>query len=133
MTIYILTNDQIPGEIHLHVDDDKKVRCDFTKSDATAAQQSFLLQHAELGMEAIRRITKGSKLVEMDVTFDMFWNRYDDKLLSSRKRSEHKWNRMTPYQQKCAYNHIPKYFAALPNGVRKKMAETYLNAEQWSN
>lgn len=134
MTTYRLTNEQIPGEIFLHEDHFGKVRCDFTQSDATAEQQTFVLRLAEMGMNALAQSLKGSSNLEkLSVTFEMFWMRYDDKLNSSKKRTEQKWNKMSPLEQKRAYEHIPKYFAHIPYGIRKKYAEKYLNDELWNN
>ena len=134
MKTFVLINEQIPGKIFLHEDNCGKVRCDFTKSDATAPQQTFILQHAELGMVELNRVLTGnSKLVELSATFEMFWHRYDDKLNSSKKRSETKWNKMSKIEQQRAYDHIPKYFNNIPYGTRRKFAETYLNAELWNN
>ena len=134
MKTFLLTNEQIPGEIFLHEDDCGKVRCDFTQSEATTQQQVFLLQHADAGIETLKRILSGnSKLVELSVTFEMFWHRYDDKLNSSKRRTEMKWNKMSKDEQQRAYDYIPKYFSNIPSGTRKKFAETYLNAELWNN
>jgi hypothetical protein len=134
MKTFVLTNEHIPGEIFLLEDDCGKVRCDFSKSDATAPQQTFILQHAESGMAELKRVLTGnSKLVELLATFEMFWRRYDDKLNSSKKRSEIKWNKMSKVEQQRAYDFIPTYFNNIPYGTRRKFAETYLNAELWNN
>ena len=68
-----------------------------------------------------------------EVTFQMFWLKYDDMVMSSKKRTLAKWNKMSQGDQIKAYNYITKYFNSLPTGVRKKYAETYLNAELWNN
>ncbi len=134
MKTFILTNEQIPGTIYLHEDECGRVRCNFSESDATASQQSFLLKTAEGGIEAVRSaLTFNSCLTEIKATFDDFWNRYDDKQNSSRKRAQAKWDKMSPSERQKAYNHVAKYFANLPHGIRKKYAEKYLNDELWNN
>jgi hypothetical protein len=79
--------------------------------------------------------SKSAKFTEIkqEITFDMFWNKYDDKVLSSKKRTQKKWESMKKNEQINAFNHITKYFQSIPNGLRKKIAECYLNAEQWNN
>lgn len=68
-----------------------------------------------------------------ELTFDMFWDRYDEKDRSSKKKARSKWQRMSKEQQLLAYSHIPVYFRNIPSGVSKKYAETYLNSEIWNN
>lgn len=67
------------------------------------------------------------------LTFDMFWNKYNEKAHSSKKKTQAKWQRMSKEQQIKAYMHIPAYFKNIPNGIAKKYAETYLNSEIWNN
>ena len=135
MKTFTLTNEQIPGEIYLHEDDCGKVRCDFSKSDATIGQQKFVLNIAELGIAGVRNaISQDTKLVELQATFDAFWNRYDHKDTSSKIRTEKKWNKMSKVEQQRAYNHVPKYFAKISQDrTAKKYAETYLNDQLWNN
>lgn len=79
--------------------------------------------------------SKTGKLTEvtLNITFEMFWNRYDDKVLSSRRKTEARWNRMTKADQIKAFNFINRYEQNIPTGTRKKYAETYLNSEIWNN
>jgi len=136
MKTFVLTSEHIPGEIFLHEDDFGKVRCDFTNSDASQQQQIFLLQLADSGITETKRALSADPSIqinELSVTFEMFWNRYDDKKMSSRKKSEKIWNKLSKVNQQRAYDHIPKYFNIIPPGIRKKLVETYLNAELWNN
>lgn len=71
--------------------------------------------------------------INFKLTFDMLWDRYNDKVTSSKKRALVKWEKMTEDQQFKAYFYIPTYFSSLGNGVRKKYLETYLNSELWNN
>lgn len=67
-----------------------------------------------------------------EITFDMFWNMYNDKERSSKKRSQEKWNKLNSGNQAKAYHHILKYFRTKGN-AEKKYCETYLAAELWNN
>jgi len=71
--------------------------------------------------------------IKQEIGFDMFWDKYDDKVNSSRKRTLEKWNKMKPADRARAFWYISKYFGSIPSGTRKKFAETYLNAELWNN
>lgn len=134
MKTFLLTHEFIPGSIFLYEDECGKVRCDFKASDASAKQQAYLLEVAVLGIPTLQKsLGEGAKLTELKANFEMFWQKYDDKINSSKKRAELKWNKMNAQDQQRAYDFIPRYFANIPSGTRRKYAETYLNAELWNN
>jgi len=89
-------------------------------------EQSFLQELEKAGVFNI----VGAK---QQLTFEMFWDRYNEKIRSSRKKALIKWQRMNQEQQILAYLHVPKYEQNIPNGIAKKYAETYLNSELWNN
>ena len=68
-----------------------------------------------------------------EITFDMFWDRYNEKIRSSKKRSQIKWNSMTKAEQIKCFNYLSMYFRNIPAGCVKKNCETYLNSELWNN
>ena len=72
-------------------------------------------------------------VLHKEISFDDFWNKYDDKTNSSKKRTEAKWNKMPVAERARAYGYIEYYFINIPRGTRKKYAETYLNDELWNN
>lgn len=99
-------------------------------------QQVYLLRHMPreiTELQAMKSPTVSITEMKQDVTFDMFWIRYDDRMSSSKKRTMAKWDKMTPADRARAYWYIPTYFGSVPPGTRKKFAETYLNAELWNN
>ncbi|MDD4395331.1 MAG: hypothetical protein PHQ33_05545 [Bacteroidales bacterium] len=67
------------------------------------------------------------------VTFEMFWNRYDDKARSSKIKTERAWNKMSASERVKAYNYIRKYKMSLPSGICMKYATTYLSDQLWNN
>lgn len=67
-----------------------------------------------------------------DITFQMFWDRYNDKERSSKKRSMVAFNKLNQGNQAKAFHHILKYFRTKGN-AEKKYCETYLAAELWNN
>lgn len=79
--------------------------------------------------------SKTIRLVEVkqEITFDMFWDKYDHKAVSSKKKALAAWQRLPKAEQIKAYNYIARYFQSLPAGVAKKYAETYLNSQLWNN
>ena len=73
-----------------------------------------------------------TELVE-EITFDMFWKRYDDKARSSKLKTQRAWDKMPEREQVKAYNYVTKYFQSIPPGVCKKYATTYLSDQLWNN
>lgn len=76
----------------------------------------------------------GFEVVELEtqITFDMFWNSYNDKLRSSKKRSEKIWQKLDEANQVKAFYFIRTYNRNRGN-AEKKYCETYLTAELWNN
>lgn len=71
--------------------------------------------------------------IEKNITFEMFWKRYDDRSRSSKVKTERVWKKMSIEEQNKAYKYIGKYEQSIPYGVCKKYATTYLNDQLWNN
>lgn len=76
----------------------------------------------------------GCEVVELEekITFEMFWNKYNDKLRSSKKRSEKIWQKLDEANQAKAFYYFTTYNRHRGN-AEKKYCETYLTAELWNN
>lgn len=137
--IFSLSSSAFSGEVLFEFNETGLLE-KYDKSGATLSepQQKWILKSLPRELAELERVIAGTstaKLTEIvqDITFDMFWNKYDEKDRSSKKRTLSKWNKMSKTQQVKAYFYIPKYFNSIPSGVAKKYAETYLNAELWNN
>ena len=139
MTTFLLTGTKFSGEIELRYGDDELLLSYELRAVLTAEQKYWLMNnlprcvgdlHVLVGSVASFTITE---VKAEPVTFEAFWERYDDKENSSKKRTRQKWDKMPVAERERAFRHIPKYIARLPYGTRKKFAETYLNAELWNN
>ena len=105
-------------------------------AELSESQQIYLLKHMPRELSELDLLkTPNTTITELkkEVTFQMFWDLYDDKTTSSRSKTQKKWDKLTPADQARAYNYISRYFSQIPSGTRKKYAETYLNAELWAN
>lgn len=136
MEAYILTSAAFEGDVIVN-NDNGHLTADFTKSSISLGQQKFVLDMMSKGLQAMlayfNQVGSNNKMVKVIIDFDMFWNKYDEKTISSKLKTRNKWNRMSLGEQSKAFYFIPRYFAAIPSGTRKKNAETYLNAELWNN
>jgi hypothetical protein len=136
---YALTSNNFKGEIICtYNDDDLLVNFDLTGAELTAEQQQYFFMHPAVNVSELEALTNKAKSLRVQelhekIDFVAFWNKYDDKINSSRKRTLAKWNKMSDCDRARAYQYIFKYFASIPSGTRKKYAETYLNAELWNN
>ena len=139
MKHFQLTASSFEGAVDLYFNDLNLLeRFDTSRADLSEKQQIWILQSLPRELAEVKSVMKKSpnvKITEVseEVTFDMFWNKYDDKLCSSKKKAILKWNKMPLSERQKAYNSISKYFQYLAPGTRKKYAETYLNAELWNN
>jgi hypothetical protein len=139
MRKFIMTSKLFAGEIIYEFDEQGNLVCfDLKKAELLSDEQrKGIYNHVPTHVEgvAIMLSTKNSTVIEVKQTveFDDFWARYNDRLRSSKKRTLAKWNKMSQAEQVKAYNYIQRYFNTIPNGVEKKYAETYLNAELWNN
>ncbi len=73
-------------------------------------------------------------VVEMadNITFEMLWNKYNDKIRSSKKRSEKLWQKLSVDDRVKAFYYIDVYNKNRGN-AEKKYCNTYLNDELWNN
>lgn len=139
MKHYQLTSTAFEGAVDLFFDDLGMLqKFDLTGATLSKAQQEWILREMQPDLKDLKQQLLESdtaKITEIttEISFDMFWIRYDDKLNSSKKRAQQKWNRMNKTDQLKAYNYIGIYLRNLPVGTRRKYAETYLNAEIWNN
>ncbi len=138
MNIYLLTSKMIEGEIEFRFGADGFLVYFQSRAQLTEEQSRWILANMpvkETHIEQIRNMSKTMHLtrVTQHVSFDDFWNRYDHKAVSSKKKTQAAWERLSKAEQIKAYNYIPRYFSNIPAGVAKKYAETYLNSQLWNN
>lgn len=120
-------------------DKDMLAKMDTTTAEMTAKQQEWLLQKLPKELKEVQLLLKNAKsaeftlIVEGSVTFEMFWDKYNNKALSSKKKAYEKWKKMNEGDRQRAFNYIAKYKSQINYGTAPKYAETYLNAELWNN
>lgn len=139
MKKYHVTSDHFAGYISYEFNDEILLSS-FSLKEAELSEkaQIWFLKHQPRDLAELQEmIQKQENLkiteVPLIVTFQMFWEKYDDKVTSSKIRTAKLWNKMTEENQAKAFLHIDKYLRKLPYGTRKKYAETYLNAQLWNN
>ena len=136
--VFSLTSTAFTGEVVFEFRNELLVKFDMSNAELNERQHTTLARNLPRTLgEVTEFMTKSKNAVfteiVQNVTFDMFWERYDDKFNSSKKKTWAKWNKMPMAEQMKAYRFINRYFASIPAGTRKKYAETYLNAELWNN
>ncbi len=120
-------------------DKDLLAKMDTTTAEMTAMQQEWLLKKLPKELKEVQELLKNAKsaeftlIVEGSVTFEMFWDKYNNKALSSKKKAFEKWKKMNEGDRQRAFNYITKYKSQINYGTAPKYAETYLNAELWNN
>lgn len=77
---------------------------------------------------------KGVKIIELkrDITFDMFWDKYNDKSRSGKQEAINAWKKLSQTDQIGAFDYIAVYEGLLKiNPVSKLHAASYLNKKRW--
>lgn len=86
------------------------------------SEADFLLLCQKRGVKPI--------VIPADLNFDTFWNAYDYKERSSKKKCQLIWAKMPDFKRAKAIAYIGRYNSILSTGnTAKKYAETYLNSE----
>jgi len=82
MRTFILTSTAFEGEVLFEFNDNGALqKNDLTGAILSLKQQEFLLQNLPLkiyNLEELIKKSNAAKLTELFVTFDMFWNKYND-------------------------------------------------------
>ncbi len=133
---YIMTSPAFDGEVVFNFQYDALIGYDTTGANLSVQQITYLAQNLPRTLNEIQSFLAKSPTIEfkcLELTFEMFWNKYDEKQLSSKKKAQAKWDKITKTEQMKAYRFVDVYFSHIPSGTRKKYAETYLNAELWNN
>lgn len=136
MKIYQLTSPAFDGYVEFVYNDAGLLDKMSIHANLSERQQVYLLKNMPrelIELDKLKSSTVTITEIKQEVTFEMFWEKYDDRVNSSKKRTMAKWGKMTPADRARAFWFIAKYFASIPSGTRKKFAETYLNAELWNN
>lgn len=139
MKRYLLTSPKWEGEIEIVYNDlDLLISIDINRANLAEKQQIYFLRDLPRELYELEKLREKSPHlviteVNQDVTFDMFWNAYDDKVRSSKKRALSAWNKLSKIDKHKAYRFIMRYKQSLYAGTNPKYAETYLNAELWNN
>lgn len=137
---YIFTSSRFTGHVvFVFRQDGVLLKYDITEAQLDSEQTTWITARLPKSLSELQALLKkmhGAKLElqrATKVTFDMFWDRYNEKARSSKKKALMKWNRMSQTDRDRAYNFVPMYERNLLTGMEKKYAETYLNAELWNN
>lgn len=139
MKHFQLTSDAFEGAVDFYFNENNLLaKFDTQDANLSVDQAAWILNNMPRELSEVQKVLGKSKTarlteIKQNITFEMFWDRYDDKMLSSKKRTEAKWNRMSSAKQVKAFNYIATYFALLPQNTRKKFAETYLSSEIYMN
>lgn len=139
MKHFKLTSEAFAGSVDIYFSDNGQLSgFDTEGASLSEKQQKWILLNMPIHIDELQRIIGTSptaRLTEIvqDITFEMFWNRYDDKVVTSKKRTRIAWNKLSNLDQVKAYNYIQRYFLNLPGGTRKKYPESYLNSFMWNN
>ena len=131
-----MTSPKIDGEVEFTFNDDGSLERIVFPANFTQKQYDFTFKSKPYCIELMEQFIAESSYATFiketkPLRFEDFWNKYGEKEHSSKKKTEIKWKNMPKSARIKAYNYINRYKMSLPQGVRMKYAETYLNSEIW--
>ena len=136
MKVFHMTSVTFTGYIEFAFNDNSLLEKYQISAELSERQQIYLLKNMPRELPELDNLKSSTVTIteiNQEVTFDMFWNRYDEKIRSSKKKALSGWNKMSKANQVRAFRFISKYESNILPGTAKKYAETYLNAELWAN
>jgi hypothetical protein len=139
MKEFTLTSSSFTGEVIFEFNDVGLLMSFSAKAaNLSEKQQVFLLKNLPRELAEVKAMLEKSpnaKFTELqrEITFEMFWNRYDPPANSKKKKKAlPRWNKMSKAERAKAFYYIAKYEGNM-RGEAKMYAETYLNSELWNN
>lgn len=137
MKTLIMTSSKFTGQVIFEYNELGKLESMTVQAELNEKQENSLGYYMPWNIsdiDALRAAANHATFTFQDreITFDMFWNRYDDKSRSSKKKTKQLWDKMSQAEQVKAYLYIPVYLRN-KGTADKKYATTYLNDELWNN
>jgi hypothetical protein len=136
VTRYSLTHPAVEGTIEFEYSNGLLTEYVLKGSMQTKALKG-LLERFPTKEELIKTAATNpeAKLVHLkaDLSFETFWNSYNNKSAGSAKKvAEKRWDKMSDINKHAALKFIAVYDRELAkSGTAKKYAETYLNQKPW--
>jgi hypothetical protein len=138
MRKYIITSQKFTGQVELVYNGRGLLnRVDLSAGELDEQQVHYLVRHipaleGEIG-NSFKHVPLTIVSEDYRITFEDFWNRYDQK--HNRKRAEALWNRLSKTDQVLAFNGLQAYTRHLHNNNWKNKADpdTYLRNKMWEN
>lgn len=136
MKKFVLTFPNVEGDIVFTYDEGEVLQGVVFNGDYPERQRRNVLRTLPVRPEVLQRINWRDGILTEEaekVTFEMFWDRYNDKARSSKVKTQRVWDRMPEGERVKAYRYINRYKSSIPQGVCMKYATTYLNDQLWNN
>jgi adenylate kinase family enzyme len=136
MRKFVLTSASFTGHVLYEFDSNGRISCLNLEAELNDQQHQYIWQNIPKEVAQVAKLNAIAKLkiteVQIVVTFDMFWNKYNDKIRSSKKKTLAIWLKMDEGNHLRSFLFIDTYNLNRVN-AEKKYAETYLHAQLWNN
>lgn len=138
MRKFIITSPNYTGEAHvIYGLDNSLITLDYSRAELTVNQAQLMKDavpvvfYPQSFLESFQNLPVTVVEGTYELTFDMFWDKYDHKI--NRKRCEPLWEKLGKTKQVKAYHGITPYdnHLALNKWKTKANPETFLKEEYW--
>jgi hypothetical protein len=134
---YIFSGETFQGEMIFHFLKQNGCLVFYQNSAEMSAEQwvwfldNFPTTYEKLQYIAFKSKACTIKPIEMDLSFDNFWDTYDYKV-GNKKRAQKLWEKMSEAQKIKSFESLPGYnYYLMTRGIEKAYPETFLAQERY--
>lgn len=128
----IITSEKFTGSLEFEMEDDQVVKVFRNSADLTPEQIAWFSHNFPITLDRLNDLIKrarflNAELVEMDLSFLNFWEKYGMK--RNKIRAERYWKKLSDADKLLALKNLTPYFAYLERNPQqaKMYPDTYLN------
>jgi hypothetical protein len=127
-------NGETFNEQLLNFSEKYQIKKEKTKEKVSQWRERQLLEKSVTGYVPVSNLpkVKESKVKEINILFDVFWNLYDKKV-GSKSKCEKKWNKLTDTDREKIIQSLPSFIASIHDRQYQPYPETYLNNKRWED
>lgn len=132
----IVTSEKFTGSLEFELEDDQVVKIFRNQADLNPKQLQWLCENFPITLDRLNAWLKAAngslkaELVEMDLSFDTFWEKYGMK--RNKIRAERYWNKLKDADKLLALKNLNPYHAFLERNPQqaKMYPDSYLNPNE---
>jgi hypothetical protein len=135
MRKYLLTSPNFAGEMIFGYDADGQLKYYENNAELSTEHIYLLSTHFPFHVDNLSYLVKKGSIKEItDLTFDHFWEAYNNKV-GNKAAAEKIWVKLSEADRIAVLDHLPKYrfYLQTHQGLMQAYPTTFLNQRRWEN